>query len=308
VPENSEISQFLHSRFSEVIEEIDQAVAAAGSKSRRAAMEEINQILRRLRQCRSTDEVAAWLVDSTSSLCGCAALFEVAPNSLRGVRARGFALTQENLDRLEIPLDSAPAFSHCVQERDTVVAMGATSEISPEALAALGHRPDEKVYLYPVVIEEKTAAVLYATGEVDGAALELLAQAAASAAQILSSAGAQTSGPDLVKIEGIKMPGIQPPRGNTAILRQAREARARWQARAAVAGIHLRRKEAVEWGRRQRDIYSALRTEIDAARRAYTQDFLAVSPVIADYLHRELLKLAHDDPSVLGPDYPGSLV
>lgn len=308
MPENSEISQFLHSRFSEVIEEIDQAVAAAGSKSRRAAMEEINQIMRRLRQCRSTDEVAAWLVDSTSSLCGCAALFEVAANMLRGVRARGFAVTQENLDRLEIPLDSAPAFSHCVQERDTVVAIGAGSEISPEVFAALGHRPDEKVYLYPIVIEEKTAAVLYATGDVDGAALELLAQAAASAAQILSSAGAQTSGSDLVKIEGIEMPGIQAPRANTAILRQAREARARWQARAAVAGIHLRRKEAVERGRRQRDIYSALRTEIDAARRAYTQDFLAVSPVIADYLHRELLKLAHDDPSVLGPDYPGSLV
>jgi len=318
VPENSEISQFLHSRFSEVIEEIgarvsqdqDQAVAAAGYKSRRAAIEEINQIMRRLRQCRSTEEVAAWLVDSTSSFCGCAALFEVTPNMLRGVRARGFAVTQENLDRLEIPLDSAPAFSHCVQERDTVVAIGAGSEISPEVFVAHGHRPDEKVYLCPIVIEEKTAAILYATGDefVDGAALELLSQAAASAAQILSSAGAQTSGSDLVKIEGIEMPGIQAPRANTAILRQAREARARWQARAAVAGIHLRRKEAVERGRRQRDIYSALRTEIDAARGAYTQDFLAVSPVIADYLHRELLKLAHDDPSVLGPDYPGSLV
>ena len=310
MPENSEISQFLHSRFSEVIEEIDQAVADAGYKSRRAAMEEINQILRRLRQCQSTEEVAAWLVDSTSSFCGCAALFEVTPNMLRGVRARGFAITQENLDRLEIPLDSAPAFSHCVQERDTVVAIGTGSEISPEAFAALGHGPDERVYLYPIVIEEKTAAILYATGEfVDGAALELLSQAAASAAQILSSVDPRTSGPELVKIEGIEMPGIRPtPRANTAILRQAREARARWQARAAVAGIYLRRKEAVERGRRQRDIYSELRAEIDAARRAYAQDFLAVSPVIADYLHRELLKLAHDDPSVLGPDYPGSLV
>ena len=43
------------------------------------------------------------------------------------------------------------------------------------------------------------------------------------------------------------------------------------------------------------------------ARGAYQQDFLAVSPVIADYLHRELLHLANDDASLLGPDYPGSM-
>lgn len=334
MPENSvtqhtahtEISQFLHSRFSEVIEEIgarislerDQAVAAAGHKSRRAATDEMNQIMRRLRDYRSTDEVAAWLVDSTSSFCGCAALFEVTSTMLRGVRSRGFAVTPENLARLEIPLDSAPAFGHCVQERDTVVAIGAGSEISAAAFAALGHGPDERVYLYPIVIEEKTAAILYATagGEperqfVDGAALELLTQAAASAAHILSStatSGARTNATELVKIEGIEMPGIRPTRANSAILQKAREARARWQARAAVAGLQLKKKEAVERGRRQRDIYSSLRTEIDMARRAYAQDFLAVSPAIADYLHRELLKLAHDDASVLGPDYPGSLV
>jgi len=334
VPENSvtqhtahtEISALLQSRFSEVIEEIgarfsldrDQAVEAAYNKSRRAATEEINQIMRRLRECRSTEEVAAWLVDSTSSFCGCAALFEVTSNMLRGVRARGFAVTPEDLLKLDIPLASAPAFSHCIRERDTVVAIGAGSEISSEAFTALGHGPDERVYLYPVIIEERTAAILYATAKgepgrqfIDSAALELLSQAAAGAAQILSSTNAsapRTSGADLVKIEGIATPGIRPMRANTAILEKAREARARWQARAAVAGLQLKKKEAVEHGRQQRDIYSALRTEIDAARRAYAQDFLAVSPVIADYLHRELLKLAHDDASVLGPDYPGSLV
>ena len=339
MPENSvtqntahaEISQFLHSRFSEAIEEIgarlsvdrDQAAAAAGYKSRRAATEELNQIMRRLRQCRSTDEVAAWLVDSTSSFCGGAALFEVTPKTARGVRARGSAAPAENLEGLEIPLDSAPAFSHCVQERDTVVAIGSGSEISAQVFEALGHGPDERVYLYPIVIEEKTVAILYATADgepgrqfVDSAALELLTQAAASAIQMLSPAvtgGARTSvaemePPELVKIEGIAMPAIRTARIDTTILQKAREARARWQARAAVAGLQLKKKEAVERGRRQRDIYSALRTEIDTARRAYAQDFLAVSPVIADYLHKELLKLAHDDASVLGPDYPGSLV
>ena len=61
-------------------------------------------------------------------------------------------------------------------------------------------------------------------------------------------------------------------------------------------------------GRAERNVYKVLKPEIDAARRTYRQDFLAVSPVIADYLNKELIKLAHDDASLLGPDYPGSLV
>jgi hypothetical protein len=58
----------------------------------------------------------------------------------------------------------------------------------------------------------------------------------------------------------------------------------------------------------QRDIYSTLKNEIEAARRTYRQDFVALSPFIADYLHKELINLAHGDANLLGPAYPGSLV
>ena len=197
------------------------------------------------------------------------------------------------------------------------------AEVSPELVAALAHSPDEKVYLYPVVIENETVALLYATADgargrqfVDGAAIELLTQAAAAAAQILSPAvPAKTvrAGSDLVRIDALKSArsagGKTVPRagGQDAILHRAREARARWEARAVVSGMRVRRSAAVERGRAERDIYSALQPEIDAARRVYRQDFLAVSPAIADYLHKELLNLAHHDASLLGPDYPGSM-
>ena len=168
-------------------------MAAAGFKSRRAANEEMNQMMRRLQQCKSTDEIGAWLVDSTASFASQAALFEITPTTLRGVRSRGFPVELDRFEELEIPLDRAPAFAQSAQERDTVVAIGSPGEVSPEVVAALGHAPDEKVYLYPVVIEQKTVAVLYATAGgaagrqfVDGAALELLTQAVASAARILS--------------------------------------------------------------------------------------------------------------------------
>jgi len=313
----------LHARLAEVSNEIgaristeiDAAAVAAGYKARREAHDEVNQIMRRLRPLGSTEEIAAWLVDSTASFASRVALFEVTSTALRGVRARGFEASQEVLEQLEIPLERAPALSHCARERDTVVAIGSPAEVSAELIAVLVHAPDEKVYLYPVVIDDETVALLYATADgardrqfVDGAALELLTQAAAAAAQILSPMKAPRvarAGGDLVRIGGIE--SSRRDGAKDAILRQAREARARWQARAAVSGIRVRRMAALERGRMERDIYSALGPEIEAARKAYRKDFLAVSPAIADYLHKELLHLANDDPSLLGPDYPGSM-
>src|SRR5438034_1229986 len=121
----SRISRFLEERLARLREEIesrtsneiDAAAVTAGYKARRASHEEINQIMRRLRPCASTEEVAAWLVDSTSPFASRAALFEVTSTTLRGVRARGFHTAQEIFERLEIPLDRSPALAHCVRER-----------------------------------------------------------------------------------------------------------------------------------------------------------------------------------------------
>ncbi len=308
---------FVRDRFSQWAGEIDAwyktEINSAVLKARRAANDELNQILRRLRQCSSTDDIASWLVDATSTYASRAALFEITPKTLRGVRARGFSAEPDGFHSLEVPLERAPAFEHSARERETVVAIGSAGEVSAEVLSGLGQASGEKVYLYPVVIDGTTMAVLYTTAAgadgkpfLDGAALELLTQAAASAAKNLTAAApapvVSTDGA-LVKIKGVEMKTA-----GDAILKKAKEARARWFARTTVAGFRLRRRHDVEAGRRQRNIYRALKPEIDSARRTYAQDFLAVSAEIADYLHKELLSLAHDDASLLGPEYPGSLV
>jgi hypothetical protein len=149
---------------------------------------------------------------------------------------------------------------------------------------------------------------------VDGAALELLTQAAASAAHILASEVApplNRTAEDPVKIDLINIEGVKAPaktQSKPTVLRQAKEARARLYARSAVASIHLKKKFLIGKARSEGNIYRALQPEIDAARKTYERDFLAVSPVIVDYLDKELLKLAHDEASMLGPDYPGSLL
>ncbi|MCU1273371.1 MAG: hypothetical protein JWO48_802 [Bryobacterales bacterium] len=322
---NAQLEQLFQDHLSQLIDQIearvstqmDEAATAAGYRSRRAASEEFNQLLRHLRQCKSTEEVAAWLVDSTPSYCGQAALFEVMGTHVRGVGARGFRVADTKpFEELETSLDHAPAFAHAIHECDTVIAIGAPSEVSPQIVAALAHAPTEKVYLYPLVIQEKAAAILYATAgdreTVDGAALELLAYAAACAVQILAPEKSTTTttvprpAPELISIDGVDMNAHKG--GSDSLFRQALEARARWFARAEVARMRLFNRKALEQGRVQRNIYHTLKPAIDSARRTYHQDFLAVSPVIVDYLHRELLVLAHDDASLLGPEYPGSLV
>jgi len=191
--------------------------------------------------------------------------------------------------------------------------MGSPDEVSPEVSEAFTQGA-EKVYLFPLVIDGRVAAVLYAAagGEraLDEAGLELLASSAAGAAEILN-ARVENARPlrreepalNLISIEGVDMRDH-----SRGIARQAVAARAHWFARAEAARIRLFHKTELERGRAQHNIYSALRPQIDAARRSYKQDFLALSPVIADYLHRELVTLAHDDENLLGPEYPGSLV
>jgi hypothetical protein len=267
--------------------------------------------------------VANWILESAGSFGGPAALFEVTGTRVRGVRSRGFSTAgTEPFEELEATFEEAPAFAHSIQERETVVAIGAEAEISKRIANALPLAPGEKIYLFPMVIQERVVAILYITEPaptmtlglrntpgVDRAALELLMGAAASAAQSLASeqsAAVRQAPAELIGIDGVDM-RAQVGAATTDIRHQALEARARWFARTEVARMRLFKRRVLEQGLAERNIYRVLRPEIEAARRTYQQDYLAVLPGIADYLHRELVSLAHDDVNFLGPEYPGSL-
>src|SRR5256885_775221 len=208
----------------------------ASRKARRAASEAMNQLMRRLRPCRSAEEVAAWLVDSSASFCGQAALFEVIEKRVRGVRSRGFQIAGDAaIEELEAPLDIAPAFAQAVLERDTVIAAASPAEISLQVVAILGSAPTEKAHLYPIVIQDRAVAILYASGTVDSAGLEFLAQAAAYAVRVLApveSATRPASSFELISIDGVDMRAHT--RGPSGMLRQSIEARARTVARTEV--------------------------------------------------------------------------
>ncbi|HTB12950.1 MAG TPA: hypothetical protein VK752_15315 [Bryobacteraceae bacterium] len=95
----------------------------------------------------------------------------------------------------------------------------------------------------------------------------------------------------------------------TPVSHEEAHMRAQRFARVRVAEIQLYHAAAMKNGRVARDVYGALKAQMDAARDAYRENFLTPGNGSADYLHAEFVRtLANDDAALLGPGYPGPLV
>ena len=78
-------------------------------------------------------------------------------------------------------------------------------------------------------------------------------------------------------------------------------------AKLLVSEIELYNKAKVAEGRKNRDLYKRLKTDIDRSRQTFEKRFGKALSNQIDYFHDELVKtLAVNDSEVLGPDYPGS--
>jgi hypothetical protein len=84
--------------------------------------------------------------------------------------------------------------------------------------------------------------------------------------------------------------------------------RAQRFARVRVAEMRLYQPKAVKEGRDQGRLFVTLRGEMERSRAQFKHEFLH-SVTMVDYFHEEILRtLANDDPTLLGPEYPGPLV
>lgn len=136
----------------------------------------------------------------------------------------------------------------------------------------------------------------------DPEALELLGSLAALTAPDRPSVGGPAAAEKIERADPVINPAIDP----------AIDTAAQRFARVKVAEIQLYRSDAVRAGRASKDLYGALKFNIDEAREAFRERFLShangAGNGTADYLHTEMLHaLANDDASLMGPGYPGPL-
>lgn len=77
-------------------------------------------------------------------------------------------------------------------------------------------------------------------------------------------------------------------------------------ARLLISEIELYNKAKVADGRKNKDLYKRLKTDIDRSRQTYEKRFGKTLAKEYDFFHEELVKtLAAGDPSFLGPEYSG---
>jgi len=288
--------QLLEHRISEISTELELLFEGACDHARREQAEQLNQAVRRLRIAPEPGELCATLADAAARLASGTILFRV---------AEGTATS----DRIEVPLGDAPALAAAAESQDPLIAAATPGEVSAPLVELLGHTPDMRVSILPVVAGKKVAALVYCWGTVQVAALELLAQVASAVWSAIP-----VPPPRLVSIAmAADPPPVQakpaaawqelPPAEQQIHLRAQRFARVQ------AAEMRLYHAEVVQVARGRRNLYEALRQPIDDARQAFRTRFFAGCPSMVDYLHLELTRtLANDDPDLLGSTYPGPLV
>jgi hypothetical protein len=311
----SALRQVFEARISQLTAEVEDLFDAGRERSRSDLAEQLNQAVRRLRQASGSEELAATLVDAAGLFASGAALFRIEGDTARGERVRGVAeLAAESFPGTSIPLTAAPALAGAVETREPVTAVAAPSEVSATITALAGHAPEARVSIYPLQVRERVAALLYTWGEVQGALAELLCQVAAAVwtgmeplpapQQPLVQIGTAEPAPETAEPAAAARTWDSLPSEEQRV-----HLRAQRFARVHVAEMRLHEGQAVQTGRARGDLYGALRSSIDSAREKFRAGFFAPCPSMVDYLHLELVRtLAHDDPEILGKDYPGPLV
>jgi hypothetical protein len=256
---------------------------------------QLNLSVRCLRQATTLEELAATLADTAAHFAGGSIVFRISDGVAKS----------EKMD-LAIPLASAPALAGAVEGRDLVTAITTAREVSAALAERLGHPPDGRAHIHPIVVKDSVPALLYVWGDVQGAAVELVAQVAAAL-----WAGLQAPPPAAKLVSIAPSPSVKAASSWDSLTpdEQRLHLRAQRFARAEVAAMRLQKGAAVRAGRSRRNLYAELRGPIDAARKLFRKDFFAVCPSMVDYLHLELVHtLANDDAELLGKDYPGPMV
>lgn len=303
-------SEFSH-RYEQVALRARDSITAAGRSASRELSERVNQAARRLHQAESLEQWQSALLDGALPFSQVAMVFRITGRTAVLETARGIEATP-----FEVELQSAPALANAIESQDTVVAVRTSSEFS-ETIANLNpETTGAKVYLFPVVVQDKVVAILYTEpGEapLEPSALELLANVAGMALSLRRANEAKAPA-GLVRIE---QPAATADQGKSlvnlmaSLSREDQELHGRAQrfARVQVAEMRLYKSNLVKAGRENAALYPALRADIDSAREAYRTQFLADrSKEMYDYLHVELVSsLASNDESLLGAEYPGPL-
>ena len=326
-------------------------------------------------------DILTCYLDKAAQFASRAALFVVKAGNLVGWQARGFDgdFNNASIKTLVFPSDRDNFLRKVADTRTACNTATAGNPEVMEVVSKFGPLAPDAVCAIPLVVRDKTVAVLYAdpglvpNASVDGHSLEIvttvvsltvelssaraklgikpqdapareISTAPAAAAppppatppvaaapplwnhllnrwslrsgQALSAPWTPPAEPSQPAVSAPTVAETQPasyvPPPSTSELSEADQKLhndARKFARLLVSEIKLYNEQKVQAGRRDKNLYSLLRDDIDKSREMYEK---RVSPSVAgqvDYFYDELVRLLADNQvSALGPECPGPVV
>jgi len=315
---------------------------SAGSAGERADSDFLAESVRALATSEDQISLLDRLLEGAAGCFSRVCLFIVREETAHGWSSVGFPETDRGdpAKGLAVSLQEDSILRAAVQSREPARQEGRKGEIRFLPAPRPGDRMPGKTLAAPLMVQEKVAAVLYADDGGDGRSLndfgsvEILASVASLVAnrlallsrpareeaaapsdmevriQAATEGGGLVTGPDLLGADPLEdelSPAPTPPpevRGmeNLSPEEKLLHEDARRFARLLVSELLLYNEDLVILGRKQRDIYSPLKDEIDRSRLAYEQRVPRSVSATVDYLREEMVRtLAGGDPTVLGP-------
>ena len=161
----------LASAWEAVKNEFDSACSQSAHTAQWALTNDLNQLLRRLRQYEGAGDWVSTLLECARRFVPEAAIFQAtSPEELRLRAQTGLQLPED----FTIAVEKASAFQSAIQSRDPVMALRTAAEVS-QLLAHV--ETSARCYLIPLTNKDRLVAVLFAAGPdaIDNNGLELVA-------------------------------------------------------------------------------------------------------------------------------------
>jgi len=337
---NEHVDQLRQQIVEQVVREIEPllvsapAEAAAGEPSSEAlpVSDLLGAAVSSIQESQVQADILKALLEGVSKFSSRSALFVVRGTTLAGWQARGFA--DDNI-RGSVVDGSKGLSSRAINDRGR--ASAAAAEFDSAFVEKQGNPWDGNATVFPLVVKEKVAAVLYCDSgresgrNTDYSAVEVLTRYTclwlehaatkkhlAGATEGISAPAPTPSAPAAAPVAPpppaptaaapapAKAAEVEPALDNLPPEEQELHKKAKRFAKLLVDEIKLYNQSKVAEGKNNRDLYKVLREDIEKSRATYDKRYGSTPVAPAKYFDSEIVRiLADNDRSLLGNDFPG---
>ncbi len=280
-------------------------------------------------------EILRALLEAAARFTGRVALFVVKNNKANLWQSRGFA-DNESIKGTSVDATSGLS-ARALQDRMAVAA--AAVEFDADFIQAVGNPAQGNALLVPMLVRDKTPAIVYAdagmNGRIDASAVQLLVRAAGHWVELVAARKAGTGAGESVSMPTPAAMPVPPAVASAAAaaaapapepLPPAVEAapeppaapvpsaepevviapgdeeihkKAKRFAKLLVDEIKLYNQGKVTEGRKRKDLYERLKDDIDKSRATYDKRYGGTPAAAANYFTREVVRILADNDPTL---------